>query len=139
MPVLPQLLGFAEGDPPRTKLFNGSHGCQEHADDRVSGASPNHERGGIDWSMPATLRHTGDASLKSTLHEPPRPRGPFLIGEPTGRLPHHRHAVGGERRVLRDDRTAVEFCLCDQQAVEGVAVVKRQGRDGVSVPAGDRQ
>jgi hypothetical protein len=41
--------------------------------------------------------------------------------------------VGEDLGIRRHEGAAFELCLCDQQAVEGVAVMRRQARDAQRV------
>src|ERR1700690_2405851 len=75
-------------------------------------------------------------------------RGKWPLSRPGGRRdraesvrgPQDRHVVGGEGRVGREDRQALELGLGDQQAVEGIGMAGcRQGAHLPGMLGTDRQ
>jgi DNA-directed RNA polymerase subunit beta len=54
-----------------------------------------------------------------------------------GCRPAHRYVIGSESRVPGDDLEVLELRLGDEQAIEGVPVVRRQVRDGERMVGSD--
>src|SRR5271165_5378257 len=68
-----------------------------------------------------------------------RPAGRFRLTRPTPGSPQHRHAVGGDPLVARDEREALAPRLGYEHPVERICVMARQGTGEQRVPREDGQ